>query len=365
MSAQIPTPDALAQRFATALAQQQFTASDGTVVHLDATAPATLESALAILSALADYEIYLYMHDQLLELMVDKATVTPGTGLLPRHAEIWGVPRTPPAAAVGNFLITARPGQDVTLPAGTRVTVDGSAQWVSGSSVTVPAGTAVPVAAVADQTGISGNLGGGLAAGLVTPVAGIVSVVSDANGMAGGTEIEPVESWRGRILDEIRNPPSGGSPSDYSKWARQAGAAYVKVLPLWLGLGTVGVIVAMSGGITATPAQVAAIQSYIDVRRPVRGNVTVAAAVIVPQTVTVVLNPNTAAAQAAITAALQAYYLSQGIGATIYAEAVNARIAAVAGDRNTLLVPALDQTFGPTQFPVFGGAVWKTPGASP
>lgn len=49
-----------------------------------------MESALAILAGLTDYEIYLYLRDQLLELMVTTATVTPGTGLLPQHARIWG-----------------------------------------------------------------------------------------------------------------------------------------------------------------------------------------------------------------------------------------------------------------------------------
>lgn len=362
MSAQIPTPAALAQRFVSALAQQTFVASDGSVVTLDATAPATLESALAILSGLSDYEIYLNLRDQLLELMVTTATVKPGTGLLPKHAEIWGVPRNPEAAAVGNFLITSDGIAAVTLPAGALITVDGTVQWSIEEAVVISAGTTVSVPVVATTTGVSGNLGGNVTALLVSPLSGISSVVSDQDGIAGGTEVEVVESWRARIIDEIRNPPSGGSASDYQKWAKQAGAAYVRVVPLWLGLGTVGVIVAMAGGVAATPAQVAAIQAYIDVRRPVRGNVTVYAAMIIPQTITVVLNPNTATAQIAVTKALTAYYLSQGIGATIYVEAVNARISAAAGDQNTLLMPSSDTTFAVNQFPVFGEAVWKTPG---
>lgn len=362
MSAQIPTPAALAQRFASALAQQKFVASDGSVVTLDATAPATLESALAILSGLSNYEVYLFLRDQLLELMVTTATVTPGTGLLPKHAEIWGVPRLPAAAAVGNFLVTSQGTEALTLPAGTLITVDGSVQWSVETAIAISAGTTVSVPVVAKSVGTTGNLVGSAKGILVSPLSGISSVMSDPNGIVGGTEIESVEGWRSRIIDEIRNPPSGGSASDYQKWAKQAGAAYVKVVPLWLGLGTVGVIVAMAGGVAATPAQVAAIQAYIDVRRPVRGNVTVYAATIIPQTITIVLNPNTAAAQVAVTKALTSYYLSQGIGATIYVEAVNARISAAAGDQNTLLMPSADTTFAVNQFPVFGEAIWKIPG---
>jgi len=355
----IPTPSALAQRFAAGLAQQTFTASDGSTVTLDATAPQTLEQALSVLMALGDYETYLYARDIGIELMVTTATEN---GLLPQHAEIWGVPREGATPAVGNFVVQSNANSDVTLPAGTLFTVDGTAQWAVTADTTISPNAAASVPVQATVSGTSGNLAANTAAQLVSPIAGVQSVTSDQNGIAGGAPIEPTENWRARIIAAIRQPPGGGTVSDYQKWATEAGAAYVNVVPLWLGLGTVGVIVAMKGGVAATPAQVAAIQAYIDARRPVRGNVTVAAAIIVPQTLTITLNPNTTAAQKAVTNALTAFYLAQGIGATIYVEAINAQISAVAGNKNTLVSPSADTTFAVNQFPVFVTANWQTTG---
>ncbi|EHH69533.1 baseplate J/gp47 family protein [Gluconobacter morbifer] len=127
--------------------------------------------------------------------------------------------------------------------------MDGSAQWAVTSAVTIAAGASASVCVQATVAGTSGNLAANTAGTLVSPVAGISSVVSDQNGIAGGAPIEAVESWRARIIDAIRTPYGGGTSADYEKWATAAGAAYVNVVLGWLGRGTVGVIVAMSGGV--------------------------------------------------------------------------------------------------------------------
>ncbi|KXV50825.1 hypothetical protein AD945_01215 [Gluconobacter albidus] len=358
MSAQIPTPAALAQRFVTALAAQQFIASDGTIVTLDATAPSTLESALAILAGLTDYEIYLYLRDQLLELMVTTATVTPGTGLLPQHAQIWGVPRIGATAAVGYFLISSTTESAVSVPAGTAITVDGTIQWTTDTALTIAAGATVSAAVTATATGVTGNLAANTAGAFVSPVAGISSVISDQNGLTGGAPVEGVESWRARIIDEIRNPPGAGTDNDYEQWARNAGAAYVSVVPGWLGQGNVTIFVAGSGGTAVSPARLAIIQAYIDSRRPVQANALVMAATIVPQAVTITLNPDTQAMRLAVAAALAPYYLSVGIGGRIYVTALSSQIAAVAGNQTDLVGPTQDQQLAPNQMPVLGGINW-------
>ena len=127
-------------------------------------------------------------------------------------------------------------------------------------------------------------------------------------------------------------------------------------------MGSVGVIVAMKGGVAATPAQIALIQAYIDARRPVRANVTVIAATIVPQPVTIILNPFTAAAQQAAMNALTKYYLAEGIGSTIYVEGLEAQIAGAAGDQNTLVLPTSNQSFTPAELPVLGTVTWQSAG---
>lgn len=361
MSIPIPIPATLAQRFAAGLAQVTFTASDGTSVTLDATAPGTLEEALSVLRATGDYETYVYMRDLGLELMVTTATEN---GLLPQHAQVWKVPRLGASAAVGNFVVTA--SLALTVPAGTLFTA-GGIQWSANAATSIAANAGASVAVTAVATGTSGNLAADATAQLVSPIAGVTSVTSDQNGIAGGAPVEPVESWRARIIAEIRAPFGGGTDADYVQWAKNAGAAYVNVVRQWTGLGTVGVMVAMSGGVAPTPAQVASIQSYIDEERPIRGNVTVYAAQIVPQNLTIALNPNTVAAQAAVQAALAPFFLSLGIGngsggaGTVYVEAIEGVISSVAGNQNDLQVPTADVALAANQMAVLGTISWANP----
>lgn len=358
MTLPIPTPAVLAQRFAAWLAQQSFVASDGTAVRLDATAPQTLEQAISIVSALDLYQIYLYARDIGLELMV--TTATEG-GLLPQHAKIWGVPRDGAVAAIGNFVVTSTANADVTLPTGTLITVDGSAQWATSAAVTIAPGAVASVAVQATATGVTGNLAANISAQLVSPISGVSTVTTDQNGISGGAPIQPVESWRAAIIDTIRNPPGGGNVADYRRWAVKGGAAYVNVVPTYLGLGTVGIIVAMTGGVAPSSTQLAAIQSYIDSVRPVRGNATVIGAMIVPQNLTITLNPNTQAAQAAVTSALSAWFLGQGIGAKLYVGAIEVVIASVAGNANTLVAPTSDLMLPVNQMPVLGTITFQVP----
>lgn len=354
MSVSIPTPEALAQRFAAALAQQRFVAADGTSVQLDATAPATFENALAILSALSNYEVYLYTRDQILEVMVTTATAD---GLLPQHAEMWGVPRNPAVAAIGSVLVSV--GADVDLPVGTACVSDGSVQWLVTAATTIPAGTTASVSVRANTTGTIGNLAAGAGLTLVSPVAGVTAVVVDAQGLAGGADIEAVASWRARIIERISNPRGGGTAAEYRQWAKDAGAAYVNVVPDWAGFGTIGVIISMPGPVAPTDAQIAAVQAHIDNVRPVRGNVFVVAAQIVKRNPVIRLSPDTLSARSKIIADMQAFYPQQGIGGTLYVEAITQVILADNGVQNALISPAMDEVLPANAQAVLGQITWS------
>jgi len=363
MTLPIPSPDTLAQRFAAALAQQEFTASDGSVVRLDATAPQTLEQALSIISALDLYQVYLYARDIGLELIVSTSTES---GLLPNHAEIWGVPREGASSAIGNFIFAT--SQAVDIPVGTLITIDGSTQWAVTTATDIAANATSSVPVMATSAGTAGNLAANTAAQLVSPIAGVVSIVSDQSGIAGGAAIESAEAWKARIISVIQNRSSGGTLANYETWALAAGAAYVYAVRAYDGPGTVGIIVAMAGPTAPTPAQIVAIQTYIDSVRPVRGNATVHSAQIVPQNMTIALNPDTSAAQAAVQAALAPVFLAAGIGGKntsgrITIAALEAAIAAVAGTQNTLIAPANDLAVPTNQLTVLGTITWQAGGA--
>ncbi|WP_086652298.1 baseplate J/gp47 family protein [Acetobacter cibinongensis] len=354
MSWAVPTTRALAQRLAANMLSQQFTASDGTVVRLDPNAPNTLENVLGVVWTLALAEVYSAIRDELLEMMVTTATAD---GLLPDHAEMWGVPRNPATGAIGTVLVTV--SAPVTLPIGTAIVSDGSVQWLVTTATTIAGGSTGSVPVQANTTGTVGNLAADTELTLVSPVAGVTTVVVDAQGLAGGAAIESVESWRARIISKIRSPVAGGTATDYVGWATDAGAAYAKVLPDAYGRGTVGVIIAMPGPAVPTDAQIAQVQSYIAARQPVTAKVTVIAAQMVERSPTIFLNPDTVSARKQIEAELTAYYPSKGIGGKLYLLEIVSVLTTINGTSNDLLLPTADEQLADNQIAVLGTINWQ------
>lgn len=354
MTLPIPTTLTIAQRLAATMLQQQFVAADGTTVRLDPNAPHTLENVLVVVWSLALSEAYSVMRDQMLELMVTTATEN---GLLPDHGEMWGVPRKPASQAVGNVLVTA--DANCVLPIDTALVSDGTVQWVVTTATAIPSGETVAVPVQANTAGVVGNVVAGASLTLVSPVAGVTTIIVDGQGIAGGAAIEDVEIWRARIIASIRNPIGGGTEADYERWARDAGAAYYNIVAGWLGSGTVGIVVSMSGPVAPTDAQVSKIQSYIDGVRPMRGNAYVVPVQIVPRDMTIKLSPDTATARLQIQEQLAAYYPSRGIGGQIHTEEIDGIISTINGSSNTLVQPATDETLANNQQAVLGNIVWQ------
>ena len=220
MTWQIPTPTQITQRFTASLLTVSFTAADGSSVVLDANAPASVEQALAVSAGLSQAESYRFARDQALEFFPTTATES---GRLPDHAVDWRTPRLLPQAAVGNVTVSC--SQQTIFPVGTQMSIDGSSRWQTTAEITVGSGQTGTLPVQAVNTGTAGNVAGGATLTLVSPIAGVTALAVDGNGLAGGTDLEDVESWRTRIIDNIRNPPAGGSRADYIKWCKAAGAA--------------------------------------------------------------------------------------------------------------------------------------------
>ncbi|NHO33337.1 baseplate J/gp47 family protein [Acetobacter fallax] len=357
MTLEIPTPSTIARRFAAALLANPVTASDGSQVVLDANAPGSVEQVLGGAFSMEMTGVYRYARDWCLELMV--TTATPN-GLLPQHAVQWGVPRIAAQSAIGNVLVAGT--LPTVVPIGQAVTIDGSVNWTVTAETTLVAGTTVSMPVMAATSGSVGNLAAGTALTAVTPIAGVTSVVVDGSGLAGGAAIEAADSWRARIIDEIRNPPGGGTPDDYVKWAKAAGAAYVNVVGGWLGVGTVGVIVAMAGRVAPTAAQISAIQAYIDdpSRKIVRANATVIPATIVSKTIVLSIDPDTLTARAAVEQAVSSFYGGTGLGAELYLSQLSDAISSVAGETSHLIIsPTDNEQLAPNQLTVLGGVAWQ------
>lgn len=352
MSWPVPTPDAIAGR-AAAVYELAFPG-------IDARSANSVAGVHTRIVGLTAYDLYLQQAAIARELFPDSAI-----DALPRHASIWGVPRRQPIAATGTGTVTAQDA--VTVPAGTVATAASGARYITRGSVNIAANSTGTVRLVAAEGGSAGNLPAGTTLQLVSPIGGLTAqaIVLDGGGMAGGADLETLDSWRARILQKIRQPPQGGAIADYQEWALAAGAAFVNVVPDWVGRGSVGVIIAAAGPSVASDQLVEAVADYINdpTRRPVTHRVVVVAASLAPVDVTVRLIPDTVQTRAAALSALQLFFRqAASLGATLYVSRLSSAISSASGAyAHDLVLPADDVTFTAAQMPVLGTVTWGTP----
>lgn len=113
--------------------------------------------------------------------------------------------------------------------------------------------------------------------------------------LTGGSDAEDDATLLARLLDYMRNPPSGGTAADYRRWAREVpGVADAQVYPLRQGAGTVDVVITGPDGIPGEDV-VAACQAHIDAERPVTALATVYAPLALPVDMTLKLRVAAAA----------------------------------------------------------------------
>jgi uncharacterized phage protein gp47/JayE len=215
-----------------------------------------------------------------LQLLPDTAE----TEWLDRHGDIWLVNadgttgRKLATLAQGSVSITALQPY-ITIPIYSQLTaLSASGQGQVGYEttqeiVTAPNQVGVPCTVRALDPGAAGNLNPGDTMSLVpsiTNVAGVTVLAVD-----GGTDDENDDDLRIRVLERIRQPPMGGSQSDYVRWTKAvAGVTRAWCNPLEMGIGTVTVRFLMdelraSNDGWPNDQDIATVQAYLDVMRPV------------------------------------------------------------------------------------------------
>jgi uncharacterized phage protein gp47/JayE len=221
---------------------------------------------------------------------------------LERWAAIWKVFRKSADYSTGGATLNGAIGSTVT--AGTILQRQDAVQYrVLADGVFT--GPTLQVTVVAVEAGVAGDAANGTPLFLLSPIAGVQSTATTATAIDGGLDVETDEQLLNRLLKRIRQPPHGGASSDYELWALEVpGVTRAWVYPRQMGAGTVTVLFVCDGevDIIPTPAKVAEVQAYIDVRRPVTAEVFVVAPVADPLNMSVKLSPNTAAVQAAVRA---------------------------------------------------------------
>ncbi len=345
MAWDIPTATEIADQASTDIEEQIAPVLDakGITQPVDARSEYSVFRVLAVVIGLALYPVYLFFAWVLDQLFVDRCNET----WLGVHARIWGVERVAASRATGLATFVGTTG--TAIAAGTVLTLSGGRWRTTGAAVVGSSGS-VAVAIEAVSSGAAGNRTAGAELALESPVVGLSAqtAIVGTGGITGGTDLEAVDTWRGRVIERIQEPPCGGADFDYAKWARAAGAAKVAVHPAWIGAGSVAVIVAWSDGAgglrAATNVEVAAVAAAIEAVRPVTvSRVVVLSAEILDVDVTVEVSPWSAAVELAITKAATSYFKSAdiGIAKTIHLSRLSEQLSRAAGeDWHRLVLPA-------------------------
>lgn len=222
-----------------------------------------------------------------------------------RQGSLWGVPRK--EATFAEFISSVTGTAGVVIPAGRVYRRSDGKEYTVVSEVTLT-GSGDEIELVASEQGAASEVQVNDVLSILSPIAGLNSNATVTSIITEPEDTESIDSYKARILDKIRNPPSGGAANDYIQWALAVpGITRAWVNPQGLGPGTVLVYVVSDDEdpITPSPAKITEVFDYIEELRPVTANVTVVAPVLLPLNMTIQLKPNTTAVQNAIKAELE------------------------------------------------------------
>ncbi|MDR1946435.1 MAG: baseplate J/gp47 family protein [Desulfovibrio sp.] len=245
------------------------------VKNLDDTAHADADSDHFVrASATAGAVDGLYHHQIWIARQILPDTADPE--YLEQHAALRGITRKPATKAAGTLQLTLAQANISQFPAGLSAVLrelgtDGTetetrfvttAPWPGGpvpeGGISLPCSAALP-GAMPDYDDLPVTL--------QSPPAGVMS--DAALTLRGGSDVESNAELLARLLYYMRNPPGGGRATDYELWALEVpGVAFARCYPLRRGPGTVDVVITGGDGLPSDEL-VTAVQSHIDMRRPV------------------------------------------------------------------------------------------------
>jgi uncharacterized phage protein gp47/JayE len=217
------------------------------------------------------------------------------------RCEEHGLTRRPAAKSSGTATFAGTPG--TLVPSGFRISTPadeyaGTAgiEFQTLADCAISEEGTINAAIQAVEPGSAGNVAAGTINILISPIAGIASVVNHSP-IIDGADVESDASLLSRYLAKVQAPGTSGNKADYRNWAREIpGVGDVQIIPLWNGNGTVKVVLVNTDKQPPDSTLVAAVQDYIapangDGLAPIGASVTVVAAeaVNINVTATVIL----------------------------------------------------------------------------
>lgn len=366
MPAPLPTPEELTRRaegrLEAALKRIRPEASPAAIARAVRSEKGML-AAIARAHATGLYGAHLHLSWNVQQLMPDTAEAE----FLIRHASIWGVYQRPATKAVGLALFTGVPGTAV--PAGLDMRLPAGGLAITSAGGVLDGAGEATIALEAAEGGSTGNTAPGATLPIVTVQAGLdpQAAVLDADGMAGGAEEETDESLLARVLIEIREPGHGGAKHDYRVWIQNSFAvAKIATVPLWVGPGSVGVVVAMGTAVAPVPpipAELDAMAAHLDPLRPVTAEVYVRPVVLLPVPMQLAVVPDTLPVRAALEGAAAAHFAAEAeIGERFARSRLSEALSAASGEyRHYFTLPSADVVPDRDELPIPGAVTWDPP----
>lgn len=279
---------------------------------------------------------------------------------LERQASIQGIYRRAASKATGTLTVSYTEGAK--LPVGTIFMADDQTRYETTAEPEVGSYT-VPVQCL--EVGTIGNREEGQTYTLVSPVTG-VDAEAVGSEMAGGAEAESDESLRERLLYRLRNPPRGGTATDYVAWAKEVpGVTRAWCFPKEQGIGTVVVRFATDGmtedGIP-TSGMVQIVSDYIAEVAPVTATPYVVAPVAKPVNFRIKdLIPDSESVRAQVEAELKSLFIKEAHpGEALKLTHIQQAISSAAGEEDyELLEPTADVPADSTQLLVVGEVTYE------
>lgn len=283
---------------------------------------------------------------------------------LTRHGNLYDVPRKEPSYTTGYVAFTGT--ASYTVPAGTLVANGEGYEYATQADFTIGDAS---VEVVAEEEGASGNTEETtLSLSVADPdVSSEVTVVS---GFDDGRDLETLEDWVLRLLQRTQSPPSSGNAGDYVRWAQSVtGVDKAWCIPLYLGGGTVGVVVGTSDLQAVGSAILANVETYIEEAKPVPAAVTYMDLIPVDTDYEISITPNTVELRQLVRAKLdELHRLESGPGYTLLLSHIRAAISSAGVDDYEITDIRVDSvsiginniTSTVPQAPVFNTATFAT-----
>jgi uncharacterized phage protein gp47/JayE len=318
----------------------------------------TLVGALGVTIGGAMDGLYGYMDWAVKQLFANSMDAT----YVARRGSLWGMSLEGPTAAQPVMGFTGNNNSDI--PANTVLVRSDGILYQTNADAVIANGAAS--ATVTCQTpGTIGNLTVGQTLQFQKPLAAVNNIATCTSVGLEGNDAETTSAFTSRISTRQAQPPQGGASNDYVEWATGSGLGATRAwtLPQWMGPGTVGLTFVMDARANIVPlaADVAAMQAYVNVKRPVRATLFVIAPNTQAIPVTAHITPNTAAAQAAAAAELADLFsrITNAGGMTVELEQIRDAIFDAAGVTNVVVTaPAGDTVIPAGTIAQLGAITW-------